>query len=597
MRRDNKATGIFGTPGIRRGLLALGLALLAAPAALAEDDVGLYVKSGAAGAAAPSAPAPAPAPAAPATKPVQPATAASAAAPAKPVDPVVAAVLTRLGAAPAADGSDRAGPSDDGGTGNTPSLSMNADDSDDDVDPGASADDFDAAGGSEKPMVSDHDALVAFYREPERKPVWVDDKGFNGKAKAVLAELAAAAAYGLRPEDFAVAKPRSGSAEALAAAELELSETALKYARYAKGGRIDPRKLSHFQGRGPRIPDYPKLLAELARSGKPGLVLRDENPHHPQFEALRQQLLAMGGKSGDIADPATQGEEKKRLLILLNMERWRWMPDKMEGDNNIYVWANIPELHVRVVRNGEVVFHEKAIVGLQDKQTPMFDDEMEWIEINPTWYVPDSIKVADVLPDVRRGGKMIARYGLRVDCGKNGNDYTKINWDAVNIRTCKVTQPIGPKSVLGQFKFKFPNRFSVYMHDTLNHRLFEQETRILSHGCVRVDKPRRMAEILLDNDKHMTPEQIGALVDSGSEHKEHLRRKIPVHTTYFTARVEDDGKLVTFPDYYFYDQRLAEAMYGRGALFPRQSYAGKQYAPVSRPRPEPVVNPLPQFLR
>jgi murein L,D-transpeptidase YcbB/YkuD len=525
-------------------------------------------------------------------------------------DPVIARVLDKLQvalSAPAAVPVDAAA-GEPRRAKDAPLPSAGSEEPDLDAEAGASADDFDASGVSQQQRMSENEALATFYRLPGRRPLWVDENGFNARATEVLDEIARAGEYGLRPEDFPVARPKLVSGEdpteALASAELALSGAALKYARYARGGRIDPRGLSRFEGRGPRVPDYPRLLADLADGASPGTVLRDENPHYPQFEALRAQLQALSKPpEGGLADFISQlgaeppDPDKLRLQILMNMERWRWMPDRLGGDNDIYVWANVPELRVRIFEGGKAIFDEKGIFGLQEKQTPLFDDEIEWVEINPTWYVPDSIKVADILPDARHSGRMIEKYGLKIDCGAKGADYRSIDWSATDIRGCQVSQPIGPRSVLGRFKFKFPNGYSVYMHDTLNHRLFDQDIRVLSHGCVRVANPQRMAEILLGHDHGVTADEIAAVVASGEEHSEALQHKVPIHIAYFTARVDEEGKLQTYPDYYGHDHSLAEALYGRGDLFPLKTYVGSQWGPPSVPAVKQTPTVLPSFLR
>ncbi|MGI9522127.1 MAG: L,D-transpeptidase family protein [Hyphomicrobiaceae bacterium] len=280
----------------------------------------------------------------------------------------------------------------------------------------------------------------------------------------------------------------------------------------------------------------------------------------------RKQGLSADGVVGRRTRIALDGRNSNRLIakIILNMERWRWLPDELGGTANIYVWANIPELRVRAVKEGKVVFSQKAIVGQVGHKTPVFSDEMEWIEIHPTWFIPASIKVSDILPSLRRPtSTVMGRYNLRVDCGRFGKNYKTIDWKNIDINKCNFTQPPGPKSVLGDFKFKFPNRHSVYMHDTHDRRLFSRSKRTFSHGCVRVKKPRLLAEVLLSHDKGLTSERVGEILAGPKVlHKEILERPVPVHLTYFTLMFDRDGKLQAFPDYYGHDRRLEAALSG-----------------------------------
>ncbi len=449
--------------------------------------------------------------------------------------------------------------------------------------------------------VNDKQAFSTFYGAQNRKPLWVSSTGLLESTKNVLKEFRHADDYGLRPKDFASIFSQTTSdhmtARQLANFELSMSRTVLKYANYARGGRIDPRKLSRFQDRGPEPVPARQLLDAFAKSSNRVKTLRSYHPPHPEFEALRQKLIALNKSSTSAKKKSSR--EKLRARLLINMERWRWMPRKLAGDNNIYVWANVPELRVRIIRDGKIIFNERAIAGKPSKQSPMFSDQMEWIEFNPTWFIPNSIKVADILPSLRRKGRVMSRYHLKLDCGKYGSDFKSINWKKVDIRNCAVTQPTGNKSVLGKLKFKFPNKHSVYMHDTLTPGLFNQKHRILSHGCIRVRNPRRMAEVLLANDKGMSSKRVGSLLAQGGLHTEYLSHKIPVHITYFSTRVKKDGSLSHYPDYYGHDKRLAQALLGKGHLFKGAIYRGSQRVRRKRKRTPrtPSAPALPAFFQ
>ncbi len=313
-----------------------------------------------------------------------------------------------------------------------------------------------------------------------------------------------------------------------------------------------------------------RLRIDAAADGKP----------EKYDKAVKTAVVAfqkkMGLKSDGIVGTGTRRalngdtNEREIVRILVNMERWRWLPDNMGGDAGIFVWTNIPEFRVRILKAGKTVFTERAIVGKPAKRTPIFSDVMEWIEFHPVWYVPNSIKIADIGPSLRRkNSKMMERYHLRVDCGALGRDWKKIDWNKVNILKCGVSQPPGPRSVLGFFKFKFPNEHIVYIHDTPQKNLFKTAMRAYSYGCVRIVNPRRMAEILLENDNGITPARIGQILDGPRRpYTEKLKKFVPVHMTYFTTLVGDDGKFKTNPDVYGLDRRLAQALTGKGNLMP-----------------------------
>ncbi len=302
----------------------------------------------------------------------------------------------------------------------------------------------------------------------------------------------------------------------------------------------------------------------VSNGSRPEDKIFDESLEKSVKSFQRTNGLNPDGIVGSGTRRVLNGESRERLIrrILINMERWRWLPDNLERDVGIAVWANIPEFRVRVLKDQEVVFSEKAIVGQVSHKTPVFSDQMEWIEIHPVWFVPDSIKVGDILPSLKRKtSTVMQRYNLRVHCSGLGSNHKNIDWHSVDIRKCSFTQPPGRKSVLGDFKFKFPNKYLVYMHDTHKPGLFSATTRTYSHGCIRVRKPRVMAEILLNHDKGMTSDSLGKILSGPKNpHKEIFTRPVPVHITYFTALFDDEDNFLTTPDYYGHDRRLATAL-------------------------------------
>ena len=125
------------------------------------------------------------------------------------------------------------------------------------------------------------------------------------------------------------------------------------------------------------------------------------------------------------------------------------------------------------------------------------------------------------------------------------------------------TQPPGPTNVLGKVKFLYPNEHSVYMHDTIRPNLFTQSVRAIGHNCIRMEQPSKLAEILLAEDKGWDTKKIGDLIDKGNNTPVNLDRPIPVHTTYFTAVVDDQGKVRTFADIYGLDRKVAPVIGGK----------------------------------
>jgi murein L,D-transpeptidase YcbB/YkuD len=247
--------------------------------------------------------------------------------------------------------------------------------------------------------------------------------------------------------------------------------------------------------------------------------------------------------------------------ILANMEQWRWMPEDL---GSTYIWVNVPEFLVRVTKNGATLHEERVVTGRYETQTPIFSNKMRTVVFQPSWNVPDSIKVNELLPGLRSGRDSIAEQGLRVKRGSQLADATQIDWNRQDIRNYHIFQPPGPKNVLGVVKFLFPNKHAVYLHDTPSKRLFNEKIRTFSHGCMRVRDPVRLAEVIMAEDKGWHTASVQQLVADGPPDNEvPLERPIPVHVTYFTVWIGDDMAASVFPDIYGHEKRIKLALAGR----------------------------------
>jgi murein L,D-transpeptidase YcbB/YkuD len=203
----------------------------------------------------------------------------------------------------------------------------------------------------------------------------------------------------------------------------------------------------------------------------------------------------------------------------------------------------------------------------------VFSAKMQYIIFNPSWGVPDGIKQRELMPRLRSagggflffggggGGSIIRAYGFNVYRGGRQVDPDSVDWSNADLRNYSFVQPPGGKNPLGIVKFRFPNKHDVYMHDTVERQLFTQSARAMSHGCIRVQNPRRFAEVLLEAGNDYSEEKVASTIGRGGEIT--LEHQIPVHMTYFTAMVDDTGRVSTFSDIYGHDSRLSSALTGR----------------------------------
>jgi murein L,D-transpeptidase YcbB/YkuD len=258
------------------------------------------------------------------------------------------------------------------------------------------------------------------------------------------------------------------------------------------------------------------------------------------------------------------------------------------------VTVNIPDFTLRVVQAGKTIHSPRVVTGKPDKQTPVFSDEMEEIVFNPYWNVPHSIKMEEIAPYLQQGGgffgggwdtSVLARHNLRIR-GVSGREIhpDSIDWGRVDIRNYELYQPPGPTNVLGTMKFLFPNKHDVYMHDTTQKNLFAQSVRAESHGCMRVQNPAQLAQLLLMRDQGWSMARVASAVDGSEDNHIALKEKIPVYITYFTLRVNDDGSISTFRDIYGHDARISAALSGKDVFYDQPTQQDIE-AVASRPEP------------
>ncbi len=430
-------------------------------------------------------------------------------------------------------------------------------------------------------------ALDAFYAERTDPPLWITGMGFSARAQAIIVEIQKAGDWGLAPEAFDLppASDLPATTEAQALDELKLDLAALKYARFARGGRLSPARISTLFDQKPNQLDPKLVLTELAASASPGVYLASLQPKQEQFLSLRQALLkAVAASKAKGRKPA--GDATVQRLIV-NMERWRWMPPDL---GSYYVWNNIPAFTTRVIKGGKSIYVGKVIVGQVKYATPIFSADMSSIVFNPDWTVPETIKIEDLQPRLRqvKGGvpdiSVLRENKLSVSYQGHPVDAETVDWQRANILQYTFTQEPGPDNVLGSLKFNFPNRHAIYMHDTLQPELFDQTVRTLSHGCIRVHQPDRLALLLLAEDKGWSEQQVKDRLAKGNNSGVVLTRPVPVHLTYFTLAFDGIGKLRSYDDVYGIDQKMAASLFGKAEALPAA------VAPAAKPQKRSAWN-------
>ena len=250
------------------------------------------------------------------------------------------------------------------------------------------------------------------------------------------------------------------------------------------------------------------------------------------------------------------------------MERWRWMPEEL---GRVHVLVNSASFMLHVIKDDKTIYTDKTLVGTIGYATPVFSAPMKTIVFNPDWNAPETVVKESILPMLQeKRYSILKKHKLYISYNGQPVDATKIDWNRVNGLAYTFSQKSGPHNNLGKVKFLYPNRHTVYMHDTLpvRKKYFKKANRTIGHECVRMEKPDRFAEVLLAESNGFTKDRVKDLWDNGVNSSVSLEREIPVHMIYFTAVADEESKVETFADVYGLDRKLALAMFGDATGFP-----------------------------
>ena len=391
-------------------------------------------------------------------------------------------------------------------------------------------------------------AAEAFYQSRNYAPLWVDKGLENARATSTIARLKNADADGLEASDYKTPNFAGLTGDALAEADLKLTQAVLTYARHVQAGRFAYTRVSRNIELPQVAPEPADLLSMMTAATDAGKALDTFSPQNEGYQKLKAMLAELRGSSG-----AKKGDASRQIeTIVANMERWRWYPRDL---GSAHVIVNQPDFTLKVMHDGAQVWTTRIVIGKPSMPTPLLSETMKFITVNPTWHVPPSIVHNEYLPALAQDPTVLSRMGLRVSYSGGG---------------VSIWQPPGPSNALGRIRFNFPNRFLVYQHDTPDKYYFAHEVRAYSHGCMRVQDPAKYAEVLLNiarPQEHWTAERITRMFGHGEQDIQLQPTPIWVHLTYQTAFVDNHGKLQMRRDIYNLDGRtLAAIRSGRGGI-------------------------------
>jgi len=230
-----------------------------------------------------------------------------------------------------------------------------------------------------------------------------------------------------------------------------------------------------------------------------------------------------------------------------------------------YIEVNIPDYHLRYRHNGKVLLKSPLVVGRIDRPTPIFNDKIEYMVLNPTWTITNNLIRRDLIPVLRDNPGYLKAHNIHVF---QGGKQVPLNFAKLakaehgGAVPYRFVQYPGISNALGKVKFMFPNRYSVYLHDTDNHSLFKYRYRVFSSGCMRVAKPFDLMNILLRHAKgRYSKSKIQKIFDSNKPATIRISPSIPVHILYNTV-YHENGKDYFLYDIYMYDQMIYESSEG-----------------------------------
>ena len=390
--------------------------------------------------------------------------------------------------------------------------------------------------------------------------------------------------WGLRPQPF---DARAGLVRALAENRLDtwlaslpppypgyesLQKGLVSYRRIAANGGWRPLTPGPDLKLGATGPAVEELQARLAAEdpSAPAAVARVTLPPgspppapgqpsqvgQPLFdagleEAVKRAQKRMGIEPTGVVGAGTRAAlavpvERRIDQIVANMERWRWLPQALPANR---IQVNVAAGVLTAYRDDQPALSMRAVTGKPGTETPLLSSAIDNIVLNPPWNVPTGIAARELFP---KGRGYLAARGFRVIPLEGGG--------------ARLQQAPGPGSALGLIKFDFPNPYAVYLHDTPSKGGFARYTRLASHGCVRLEKPRELALLLLEGDPVWTPEAVDATIAAGETVRAPVARPMAVFLLYWTAYVTADGQVNFRQDPYGWDRLLVERIAAQRGL-------------------------------
>ena len=390
--------------------------------------------------------------------------------------------------------------------------------------------------------------LRRFYARHDFAPVWT---ARQAQATSLVNAVLRAGDQGLAPELFHANLLQSPAALPPLDRELLLSDAFLSYADALARGVMPIERRTDDEVLTPEPIDVAAALDAAIGSPDPAAAIEALAPTTPTYRLLRQAL-----QNAQAGVPVGSKTATTRLHeIEVNLERERWLPRRLPADR---VWVNVADERVVLYRDDRPVFSTRVIVGQDERrnQSPEFQASIDGILFNPPWNIPDYIATDEILPLIRRDPNYLARHNM------------------VMLPDGGLQQLAGVNSGLGQLMFEMRNKFDVYLHDTPSKNLFSRDDRRISHGCIRVEDPQKLAALLM----RQPLDAINQTIATGDTTRSDLPEPVPVFVAYETAFADADDRLQFRADIYGRDAEIWQH------LDPKRRAVAEREAPDQRGR-------------
>ena len=344
-----------------------------------------------------------------------------------------------------------------------------------------------------------------------------------------------------------------------------LQKALTKYLKISEAGGWEPVYLSKKLNPGKRDRGVYSLRERLRATGDyRGCEQSEEEDRYDLClqDAVKNFQKRNGLKADAVVGPTTVRVlniplQKRITTIRLNLDRLKWLNER---DSKRHVIINIPDFQLYFEEDSKMIQTMRVVTGKPNHPTPIFSDTVEYIVLNPYWNIPKSIIQKEMIPKLLRNPNAMARQGIEIRAGW-GNDAPLVSGGSVNWAQYRYSKTVpyrfaqvpGNKNALGKVKFLFPNKFSVYMHDTPSKHLFKRNKRAFSHGCIRLQKPRELLRTFSTFNDNLDFKKAQKTLKGKTKTYVNLKQKVPIDVVYLTAWIDYAGHLQFRNDVYKYD--------------------------------------------